>query len=57
MELSRKRALSVVGYLVNLGVKSNQLDIVPMGESYPIAANDTEEGRAMNRRVEIKIIE
>lgn len=57
MELSKKRALSVVGYLVNLGVKSSQLDIIPMGESYPVASNDTEEGRAMNRRVEIRLIE
>ena len=56
MDLSRRRAQSVVNYLVSQGVKSSQLEVVPMGESQPIATNDTQEGRAMNRRVDIKQI-
>jgi OmpA-OmpF porin, OOP family len=56
MDLSRRRAESVVNYLVSKGVDRNRLEIVPLGESTPIASNDTPEGRAMNRRVEIKLI-
>jgi outer membrane protein OmpA-like peptidoglycan-associated protein len=56
MDLSRRRAQSVVNYLVSQGIKSSQLEVVPLGESQPVATNDTQEGRAMNRRVEIKLI-
>lgn len=57
MQLSRERANSVVQYLVDKGVDRDRLELVPKGESDPIATNDTQEGRAMNRRVEIKLIE
>lgn len=57
MELSRRRAESVVNYLVSQGVERSRLEIVPFGKSAPVATNDTAEGRAMNRRVEIKLIE
>jgi OOP family OmpA-OmpF porin len=57
MDLSRRRAESVVNYLVTQGVNRNQLEVVPLGESQPVATNDTQEGRAMNRRVEIEIIQ
>src|SRR3990172_8577695 len=56
MDLSRRRAQAVVNYLVSQGVNNSQLEVAPLGESQPIATNDTQEGRAMNRRVEIKII-
>ncbi len=56
MDLSRRRAESVVNYLVSNGVERNRLEVVPLGESNPIATNDTQEGRSMNRRVEIKLI-
>jgi OmpA-OmpF porin, OOP family len=56
MELSRRRAQSVVDYLTGKGVDKSRLEVVPLGESTPIASNDTAEGRAMNRRVEIKLI-
>jgi OmpA-OmpF porin, OOP family len=56
MELSRQRAESVANYLVQQGVERNRLEIVPLGKSQPKATNDTQEGRAMNRRVEIKLI-
>jgi OmpA-OmpF porin, OOP family len=57
MDLSRRRAESVVNYLVNQGVERSRLEIIPFGKSMPIATNSTAEGRAMNRRVEIKLIE
>ena len=57
MNLSRRRAQAVVDYLVSKGADSSKLKVVPYGESEPIASNRTQEGRAMNRRVEIKVIE
>jgi outer membrane protein OmpA-like peptidoglycan-associated protein len=57
MDLSRRRAQAVVDYLISQGVKSSQLEAIARGESSPVATNDTQEGRAMNRRVEIKIVE
>ena len=54
MELSVERANAVKSYLVNSGVQESSLTTKGYGESKPIASNDTEEGRALNRRVEIK---
>ncbi len=54
--LSRQRAQSVVDYLVRKGVDRNNLKIVGYGKDNPVATNDTPEGRAMNRRVEIKLL-
>ncbi len=53
MELSRKRAQAVADYLVSQGIDASRLQVIPMGESNPVASNKTAEGRAMNRRVEI----
>ena len=53
--LSEQRASSVAGYLINRGVLRERLYVAGMGETAPIASNDTEQGRAMNRRVEIVI--
>ena len=55
MDLSKRRAQSVVDYLVNKGVDRSKLEVIPFGESKPVATNKTQEGRAMNRRVEIRI--
>jgi OOP family OmpA-OmpF porin len=55
MDLSRRRAQAVVDYLVSKGIDKSNLQVVPYGESNPIATNRTQEGRAMNRRVEIKV--
>lgn len=52
--LSERRADSVADYLSSLGVERSRLTTVGFGETRPIAPNDTEEGRALNRRVELK---
>lgn len=54
--LSQRRADSVAGYLESHGVKRARLGTRGFGETQPVAGNDTEEGRAQNRRVEIKIV-
>ncbi|MDE8651633.1 OmpA family protein [Novosphingobium album (ex Liu et al. 2023)] len=55
MDLSKRRADSVARYLISRGVNSARIQTQGMGESYPVADNATEQGRALNRRVEIKI--
>jgi len=52
-ELSQQRADSVRRALIRLGVESERITAVGYGEDYPIATNETKEGRAANRRVEI----
>ena len=52
--LSVDRANAVKSYLVNAGVSGANLSVKGFGESMPVAKNDTEAGRALNRRVEIK---
>ena len=54
--LSENRAKAVVEYLVSKGVNINRLKYMGYGKSMPVAPNDTEEGCAMNRRVEFKIL-
>ncbi|MGK6352611.1 OmpA family protein [Parapedobacter sp. DT-150] len=54
MTLSQDRANSVKQYLVNSGVDAAKIVVQAFGESAPIASNATEEGRVLNRRVEIK---
>jgi outer membrane protein OmpA-like peptidoglycan-associated protein len=53
LRLSQARADSVRAYLISKGVKQERIQAVGKGESTPIAPNDTPEGRANNRRVEI----
>ena len=53
--LSERRAQSVAGYLSSHGVQSARIATRGFGETQPIASNATEEGKAANRRVEIKI--
>ena len=54
-QLSVRRATTVRDYLVSKGVDSNLMSVSGMGESSPVADNSTKEGRAKNRRVEVKI--
>jgi OmpA-OmpF porin, OOP family len=53
--LSEQRAEAVRQYLIGKGVAGERMSAQGFGTSQPVAANDTEEGRAMNRRVEFKI--
>jgi OOP family OmpA-OmpF porin len=53
-QLSERRAEGVRSDLVEGGVSASRLTAVGFGESQPVASNDTEEGRALNRRVELK---
>jgi outer membrane protein OmpA-like peptidoglycan-associated protein len=55
LDLSERRANATAGYLVARKVKSERIYVAGMGESRPIASNDTAEGRAKNRRVEITL--
>ena len=55
MELSRRRAEAVKSLFVQRGIDPRRLEVVAYGASRPIASNDTDSGRQMNRRVEIKI--
>jgi outer membrane protein OmpA-like peptidoglycan-associated protein len=54
--LSQRRATAVADYLAGKGVRPVRLGTRGFGETQPIASNDTDEGRAANRRVEIKIV-
>jgi OOP family OmpA-OmpF porin len=54
MGLSERRAAAVRNYLVANGISSHRLTPRGFGESQPIAPNDTRDGRAMNRRTELK---
>jgi outer membrane protein OmpA-like peptidoglycan-associated protein len=54
-DLSQRRALAAQSYLQTLGVPATRLQATGRGESEPIQSNDTDAGRAQNRRVEIAI--
>jgi outer membrane protein OmpA-like peptidoglycan-associated protein len=56
MELSQARAASVLQYLLEKGISANRLTSNGYGKTQPIASNDTESGRAQNRRTEVRII-
>ncbi|TSA33898.1 MAG: hypothetical protein D4R64_13315 [Porphyromonadaceae bacterium] len=54
--LSQKRAESVMKYLINHGINPDQLKAKGYGRSNPLATNETEEGRGLNRRTGMKVI-
>jgi outer membrane protein OmpA-like peptidoglycan-associated protein len=55
MSLSVDRANSVKSYLVNAGVSASSFEVKGFGATQPLMKNDTEEDRAINRRVEVKV--
>lgn len=55
LDLSKRRADAVARYLISRGVSSARLQTQGMGEGYPVADNNTADGRSKNRRVEVKI--
>ena len=55
--LSERRANAVKDYLTSKGVKASRLTAKGYGESRPVASNDTDAGRAENRRVEMIILD
>jgi outer membrane protein OmpA-like peptidoglycan-associated protein len=54
--LSEKRSKAVYDYLITRGIAPGRLKPTAFGEANPVASNETEEGRAKNRRVELKIL-
>ena len=55
--LSERRAEAVAAYLEAAGVSRDRMTVAGFGETQPVASNDTAEGRALNRRVEIDLID
>lgn len=55
IDLSRRRAAAVIAALIARGVNPAQLSAVAIGKRQPIAPNNTEDGRALNRRVEFLV--
>jgi OOP family OmpA-OmpF porin len=53
--LSEKRAQAVVDYLVKAGLPATRFTAVGYGSAHPVAGNDTDEGKAQNRRIEFLV--
>lgn len=56
LRLSQQRAEAVRAALAERGIDAGRMDAVGMGEDFPIASNDTEAGRASNRRVDVIVL-
>lgn len=57
LRISQQRADSVLEALVSLGVDAARITSMGMGQDFPIASNDSEEGRAQNRRVDVILLD
>ncbi len=57
LQLSRDRAAAVRDYLTQHGIAANRIQTVGYGETKPVASNDTEPGKAKNRRTEVRVVE
>ena len=57
LQLSGQRAQAVLEALVSMGVASERISALGMGEDFPIASNEDEEGRARNRRVDVILLD
>jgi OOP family OmpA-OmpF porin len=53
--LSEKRAQAVADYLVKAGLPADRFTATGYGSTQPVASNDTDEGRAQNRRIEFVV--
>jgi len=56
MELSQKRSEAVKAYLITKGIEANRIEARGLGETIPVASNETAEGRQQNRRTEAVVI-
>lgn len=57
LQLSEERAQAVLEALVSMGVSSERISALGMGEDFPIASNEDEDGRARNRRVDVILLD
>lgn len=57
LQISQQRADSVLSALVSLGVDAERITSAGMGQDFPIATNETEDGRAQNRRVDVILLD
>jgi chemotaxis protein MotB len=56
-DLSTARSIAVLHYLTDIGVNENRFQVAGFADTMPVASNDTAEGRAYNRRVDIVILD
>jgi chemotaxis protein MotB len=56
-ELSTRRSISVLHYLADIGVDEHRFQVAGFADTMPVASNDTPEGRAYNRRVDVIILD
>lgn len=57
LQLSRDRAAAVRTYLIQKGIAADRIETIGHGESKPVAGNESEKGKAQNRRTEVRVIE
>lgn len=57
LKLSQRRAETVRNVIISMGVEANRLTAIGKGDKEPKADNSTEEGRLMNRRVEVQLVQ
>jgi chemotaxis protein MotB len=56
-ELSTARSISVLHYMTGLGIPENRFQVAGFADTMPVASNDTPQGRAYNRRVDVVILD
>lgn len=57
LKLSQARAEATVNALVDMGIERSRLEAEGFGQEHPVASNDTEAGRAQNRRIDVRVME